>query len=321
MARTVAAPSDIVVVGAGIVGCAVAYELARRGASVQIVDDRPAGHGRDAGVGRRAGAVHRSARRPIRCSISPSAASISSTSLSPRVAAASGVDVPVPPHRHARCRARRRRRCGALERAARTLRRARCRRASCSTRQARAARSRTSRKRCVGGLLVPAHGFVAAAELTRALAGRGAAPRRPADRAAGACGESSATGSDLGVETDRGSLSGNGVVLAAGSWSGQIDVEGADGRVPVRPVRGQLLAARVDRAAAPARHLGRALLSRAVGRRNAAGRRDGRGRRVRRADDGGGRPGPDRSGLRARAARVDGRVHRGEGRAAAGDAR
>ena len=38
-------PSDIVVVGAGIVGCAVAYELARRGASVQVVDDRPAGMG------------------------------------------------------------------------------------------------------------------------------------------------------------------------------------------------------------------------------------------------------------------------------------
>src|SRR5437867_6247693 len=38
-------PSDVVVVGAGIVGCAVAYELARRGASVQIVDDRPAGMG------------------------------------------------------------------------------------------------------------------------------------------------------------------------------------------------------------------------------------------------------------------------------------
>src|SRR6059036_1977667 len=38
-------PSDIVVVGAGIVGCAVAHELARRGASVEIVDDRPVGMG------------------------------------------------------------------------------------------------------------------------------------------------------------------------------------------------------------------------------------------------------------------------------------
>src|SRR3979411_3075564 len=40
-----ARPSDIIVVGAGIVGCAVAYELARRGASVEIVDDRPVGMG------------------------------------------------------------------------------------------------------------------------------------------------------------------------------------------------------------------------------------------------------------------------------------
>src|SRR5438094_2788396 len=38
-------PSDIVVVGAGIVGCAVAHELARRGAAVQVVDERPAGMG------------------------------------------------------------------------------------------------------------------------------------------------------------------------------------------------------------------------------------------------------------------------------------
>src|SRR5207249_3059552 len=36
---------DIIVVGAGIIGCAVAYELARRGASVQIIDERAAGHG------------------------------------------------------------------------------------------------------------------------------------------------------------------------------------------------------------------------------------------------------------------------------------
>src|SRR5262252_2595998 len=38
-------PSDVIVVGAGIVGCAVAAELARRGASVEIIDERPVGMG------------------------------------------------------------------------------------------------------------------------------------------------------------------------------------------------------------------------------------------------------------------------------------
>src|SRR3954469_5010144 len=37
--------SDIIVIGAGVIGCAIGYELARRGASVEIVDDRPAGMG------------------------------------------------------------------------------------------------------------------------------------------------------------------------------------------------------------------------------------------------------------------------------------
>ena len=46
---------------------------------------------------------------------------------------------------------------------------------------------------------------------------------------------------DLVVETDRGSLSGDAVVVAAGSWSGEIAVEGISARLPVRPVRGQLL--------------------------------------------------------------------------------
>src|SRR5438477_1973860 len=38
-------PSDILVVGAGVVGCAIAYELARRGVSVEIVDERPVAMG------------------------------------------------------------------------------------------------------------------------------------------------------------------------------------------------------------------------------------------------------------------------------------
>src|SRR3954451_12617169 len=43
--QPMARPSDIIVIGAGIVGCAVAEELSRRGASVEIVDERPVGMG------------------------------------------------------------------------------------------------------------------------------------------------------------------------------------------------------------------------------------------------------------------------------------
>jgi len=91
-----------------------------------------------------------------------------------------------------------------------------------------------------GGLLIDSHGFVAAGEMTRALAAAahraGARPiaRSRARRIARRHG-------DMVVETDRGSLTGHAVVLAAGSWSGEVEIEGVSARVPVRPVRGQLL--------------------------------------------------------------------------------
>src|SRR5262249_2691741 len=43
------------------------------------------------------------------------------------------------------------------------------------------------------------------------------------------------------VETDRGTLDADAVVLAAGCWSGSISIDGVATQVPVRPVRGQLL--------------------------------------------------------------------------------
>ena len=55
------------------------------------------------------------------------------------------------------------------------------------------------------------------------------------------CDASVACGGDIVVETERGSLRGDAVVLAAGSWSGEIAIEGVAAGVPVRPVRGQLM--------------------------------------------------------------------------------
>jgi len=92
----------------------------------------------------------------------------------------------------------------------------------------------------IGGLLIGSHGYVAAGELTRALV---VAARR---RGAQLIEQSrvrriSRLHGDMIVDTDRGSLTGNAVVLAAGCWSAEIAIDGVTATVPVRPVRGQLL--------------------------------------------------------------------------------
>jgi glycine oxidase len=95
----------------------------------------------------------------------------------------------------------------------------------------------------IGALLIPAHGYVNAGELTRALVA--AARSCDAHLIEGRARSITRRGSTLLVETGRGSLSAEVVVLAAGSWSGQIAVPGA-GPVPVKPVRGQLLHLALD---------------------------------------------------------------------------
>src|SRR5437763_1105502 len=83
------------------------------------------------------------------------------------------------------------------------------------------------------------------------LARRGASVQIVEQRAAGRHGaqlmegwhvrRSEAAESDVTVEPDRGALAGSAVVLAAGSWSPQIEIAGVAVRGPVRPIRGQLL--------------------------------------------------------------------------------
>jgi glycine oxidase len=233
----VAAPSDIVVIGAGIVGCAAAYELARRGASVQIVDDRPAGMGAtQASAGVLAPYIEAHEEDPL-LELAVRSLDLFDAFVA-RVASTSG----------ARIEYQRR---GTLDVALNdeTMRRFR----SMAERLARrgvpaeildAASAHAAEPLVgdgiVGGLLIPSHGYVVAGELTRALA---AAARRHGAQLIehGRVRRVSEKGGDLIVETERGSLTGNGVVLAAGSWSGLIEITGVADRVPVRPVRGQLL--------------------------------------------------------------------------------
>jgi glycine oxidase len=233
----VAAPSDIVVVGAGIVGCAVACELARRGASVQIVDDRPAGMGAtQASAGVLAPYIEAHEGHPL-LDLTVRSLDLYDAFIARLDAEGAG--------------ALRYKRTGTLEIAVDAEGSHRLEGAAASlthkgvhARLLDAAGARREEpylsEAVVGGLLIPSHGYVAAADLTRALT---AAARRNGAQLIehGRVRRIVRAGGDLRVETDRGSLTGNGVVLAAGSWSGQIAVQGAEARLPVRPVRGQLL--------------------------------------------------------------------------------
>ena len=231
-----AAASDIIVIGAGIVGCAVAYELARRGASVEIVDDRPAGMGAtQASAGVLGPYVEARAEGALLDLTSRSLELFDEFVRS--VSADSGIQI-------------RYRRSGTVD-VATDEDQLSCLLAVADLLARRGVPAELLDRRgvhdvephlatgVVGGLLIPTHGFVAALDLSRALVA--AARRHGAQliehgRVVRICRD----GSDLRVETDRGSLGASGVVVAAGSWAGQIEVEGAT-RVPVRPVRGQLL--------------------------------------------------------------------------------
>ncbi|MBI4484603.1 MAG: glycine oxidase ThiO [Acidobacteria bacterium] len=230
-------PSDIVVVGAGIIGCAVAYELARRGASVEVVDMRDAGQGAtQAAAGMLAPYVEAHEESPLL------ELAVRSLELYDQFIAGVSRDSGQPiPYKRA----------GTLEVAADDNRMHRLRAtADALSRRgvdanlldadaARAEEPHLSRD-VIGGLLIPSHGCVSAPILVGALAS--AARRHGAQILGhGAVRRVARDGDGILVETDRGTLNGDGVVIAAGSWSGSIEIEGVVERVPVRPVRGQLL--------------------------------------------------------------------------------
>jgi len=230
-------PSDIIVIGAGVVGCSVAYELARRGASVEIVDERPVGMGAtQASAGVLAPYIEAREGSPLLDLTVRSLAMYDG--FVGLVSQDGGVAVPY-------------RRTGTLDVAADELELQDLRTTAGVLAQrgvpalildAAATRSEEPlvADDVAGGLLIEEHGYVAAPELTRALVA--------AARAYGAqLVEQSHVrrirrrDGDTVVETDRGTLVSNAVVLAAGSWSSAIVIDGVDARVPVRPIRGQLL--------------------------------------------------------------------------------
>ncbi len=229
--------SDIVVIGAGIVGCAVAYELARRGASVEVLDERVIGRGAtQASAGILAPYLELHEGSPLL------ALAVQSLGLFDEfvehVASDSGITVSY--HRSGTLDvATDNLHMQALQTTAETLVRHGIDVEFVDGPTARAEEPHLAAD-IIGGLLIASHGFVSATDLTRAAA---LAAKRHGARFVEQCPARrvSCTNDGISVETDRGSRSAHAVVLAAGSWSGSVEIQGTRTRVPVKPVRGQLV--------------------------------------------------------------------------------
>jgi glycine oxidase len=226
---------EILVIGAGIVGCAVAYELARRGASVDVIDDRAPGMGAtQASAGMLTPYLEAASGAHLDLAVRGLAAW---DDFVPRVTADSGIRATY-------------RRTGSLsvaldERTADSL---------AATAKALAASGVDAELVDTGavqlrepalsvearrGLFIATHGWVDAHDVTRALAG---AARRHGSRFVeqGRVTRVARSGDEFTALTERGPLTADLVIVAAGSWSGGIEVAG-DEPLPVHPVRGQLV--------------------------------------------------------------------------------
>lgn len=225
----------VLVIGAGVVGCAVAHALARRSVSVDLVDMRgPACGSTQAAAGLLAPWIEAHAGGLLELG---EASLRRYDAFIAQLRAASRIDVEY-------------QRTGTLEVALGAEQEAALR-ADAARHQARGVPNRWLDRAAVlamepgvspdarAGLLLPEQGFVRARDLTLALAD--AAGRAGAVIHAGVRVDTVQSGAD-GITARCGDriLEADCAVLAAGSWSGQ-DVFTPTAATPVTPVRGQLL--------------------------------------------------------------------------------
>jgi glycine oxidase len=231
----VASPS-VIIVGAGVIGCTVAYELAKSGARVHVLEPRAPGQG--------AARASAGVLCPYIEGHDDKLRDLGARSLAlyddfiDRLAADSGHDVVY-------------QRNGTLELAFTA--------ADVARLTAQVSRLASQRVECawelpaefgnvepqvskqvLGALLIPLHGFVGVTSLTLAAAAAAEKLGAQFTNNVGAVRIYPLPGNRVGVQTSTAMHEADRVVLAAGSWSSQITVQDAD-PVPVKPIRGQLI--------------------------------------------------------------------------------
>jgi glycine oxidase len=230
------ADCDVAVVGAGVIGTAVTYELVSRGASVTLLDCRGAGLGSTQAAAGMLVPYLEGFGRPL--------LPLATTSLDmydafvDRVSRDAGIGIGY--HR-----------TGSLQvvtadqpldELQQIAADARAAGQACELLDEQAARDAEPQltPEVSGALLMNTHGFVVTADLCGALTAaaikHGARVRVPA-RAVRIDPRDEGFAIDLDNDT---AVTAQHVVVAAGSWSGQIQIEGIP-PLPVRPIRGQLL--------------------------------------------------------------------------------
>ncbi|MGA8575950.1 MAG: glycine oxidase ThiO [Candidatus Cybelea sp.] len=233
-----AAGGDVVVVGAGLIGLSIAFELAERGASVRVYDrGEPARAASWAGAGLLAPYTERIADQALLALCTSSLAEY--PAFVQRVLAASGIDA------HLRLDGVFYAAFGesgveALRGQAQALRVLGVGCETCDRAGSLAAEPWLS-GRVAGGLLNKAEGYVDNRRLGRALAAACGERGARIEQSAGIAVESDAR-RVLGVRTDRGFVSARAVVNACGAWASQL------GGVPqsciprVEPIKGEMIA-------------------------------------------------------------------------------
>jgi glycine oxidase len=226
---------DVLVVGAGIVGCAVGEALVRAGASVHFVDARGVGLGATQASAGMLTPYKEGLHNPVLEGLGLRSlwlwdgfvARLFEGSVPPGVYERAGsLDIALDEAE-----------AGELE----TLARAHAARGiSCQYLKGDSVRQleRDDVADCVGALLTPAHGFASAPAITRAL-------WRSCERGGARLTHATVQhvepdGAGIRVRTSDGVLSAGAAIVAAGSWAGQLAIDGIP-TLPVHPVRGQLL--------------------------------------------------------------------------------